>query len=101
MDELSASVRLTPTEERIYDIVRRAGQDGVDLAEFMGSERSRDCIKAHVWNLNRKLAAQNQRVVGARGGSRGAGWLHNCGAWRGRDFTHDYAYRLVKLPRRT
>lgn len=73
-------MRLTPLKMRIYRAVKRAGSDGIDLTSVMGSERSRDCIKAHVWQINRRL--RGERIVGTRGGQR--------------DITGEWPYRLVK-----
>jgi hypothetical protein len=62
---------MTPVQTRIFDAVARGGHRGVDLQEIMGSERSRDCIKVHVWHLNKLLAEVGLRMVGTRGGRQG------------------------------
>jgi hypothetical protein len=63
--ELSG-VFLTSTQARLFDAVRRATEDGVDLHEVTGIPRDR--VKAHVWYLNQKLEILDLRVEGQRSG---------------------------------
>jgi hypothetical protein len=63
-----AGVWLSPLQARIFDAVRRATPaGGIDLMEIMGSERSRHCIKAHVWQINRLIRPGGLEIAGARG----------------------------------
>ncbi|MBR0695139.1 hypothetical protein [Bradyrhizobium lablabi] len=75
--ETRAGVRLTPLKARIFDVIRRAGVDGIFAEDInaivFNSERSVQTIKAHVWQINDLLADTDIiiRNVGGHGPTHG------------------------------
>jgi hypothetical protein len=67
--ETRAGVRLTPLKARIFDVIRRAGVDGisaVDINAIVFDRRaSLDTVKAHVWQINELL---DETGIAIRGG---------------------------------
>jgi hypothetical protein len=69
MPEVRLGVKLTPLKARIFDIVKRAGNDGIladELFKMVYEERkrSRHSLKAHVWQINDVIADEGWRIVG-------------------------------------
>jgi hypothetical protein len=71
MRDMRAGVRLTPIKARIFDLVARAGAQGIDADDInrivFDGQRSRDVIKAHICQINDLLAATDLRIRGSRG----------------------------------
>jgi hypothetical protein len=61
-------VRLTPLKARIFDIITRAGVDGIsasDLFDIVFTEgQSKETLKAHVWQINDLIADGGYRIKG-------------------------------------
>lgn len=62
-------VRLTPLKARIFDLIRRAGPDGIageDLfALTLAARRAqRSTLKAHVWQINDAIEGTGYRIHG-------------------------------------
>lgn len=63
---------LPPLKQKIYDLIRKRPRT---VREIMDSiwwihpqdAPQRDCIKAHIWQINRKLIGE--RIVGEKGGT--------------------------------
>jgi hypothetical protein len=60
-------VALSELKLRIVDVVRRAGPDGIDADDlhaiaFSDRERSRETLKAHIWQINDALAETDFRI---------------------------------------
>jgi hypothetical protein len=60
-------VRMSPLKARIFDAIKRAGNTGISADDlwgiaFAGRSRSRETLKAHVWQINDMLAATDWRV---------------------------------------
>jgi hypothetical protein len=77
--EVRAGVLLTPLKARIFDVVNRAGPDGIhtdDLFDIIFEDRSigRANLKTHIWQINDKLLETDWMI--ACSGSRAARyWL--------------------------
>ena len=68
LPEIRAGVRLSPLKSRIFDIVRRAGPDGVAIEIinalcFDGRSTAKN-VKTHVSQINDALAGSNLRLYG-------------------------------------
>lgn len=68
MPAVRLGVALSSLKARIFDAVARGGIDGIpcdDLYELVFRSRgvSRACLKAHVWQLNERIADEGHRVV--------------------------------------
>lgn len=66
-------MRLTPTQQQIYDLVRRRPRTADEIISALWwvhpqDAPKRSCIKAHVWHLNQRLKAHGERVCGDWGG---------------------------------
>jgi len=72
--ETRAGVRLTPLKARIFDVVRRAGVDGISGADInaiiFGGRASLDTVKAHVWQINDLLEETGIAIRGDGGSFR-------------------------------
>ena len=69
--ETRLGVRLPPLKARIFDIVKRAGRDGIDRDElfrlvFGDRKVKRSCLKAHIWQINDLLEDSGYRLDGLR-----------------------------------
>jgi hypothetical protein len=70
--EVRLGVPLTPLKVRIFDAIRRAGPNGIAgdaIIQELGLPVSRATLKAHVWQINERLAESGYQIVG-RGGYR-------------------------------
>jgi hypothetical protein len=73
LPETRMGVRLTPLKARILDVVTRAGPDGISARDLFGivfesGERSRETLKAHVWQINDAIADEaGYRIAGTDG----------------------------------
>jgi hypothetical protein len=62
-------VRLTAFKARIFDLVQRAGEDGItgrDLFDivFGGDDHSYHTLKAHIWQINDLIEDEGYRIKG-------------------------------------
>jgi hypothetical protein len=71
LPEMRLGVRLTPLKARIFDIVQRAGRDGIERNDLFGivfgdQERrhSYHTLKAHIFEINELLADAGYRITG-------------------------------------
>jgi hypothetical protein len=63
-------IPLTPLKTRIFDAIRRAGPDGIGgnaIIHDLGLPVSRTTLKAHVWQINARLAENGYKIVGYGG----------------------------------
>jgi len=63
-------IPLTPLKARIFDAIRRAGPDGIGgdvIIHELGLPVSRTTLKAHVWQINARLAENGYKIVGYGG----------------------------------
>ena len=63
-------IPLTPLKARIFDAIRRAGPDGIGgdaIIQELGLPVSRTTLKAHVWQINTRLAENGYKIVGYGG----------------------------------
>ena len=74
LPEMRLGVRLTPFKARLFDVVARAGSDGImgeDLYNLVCTEgQSRDTLKVHIWQINDILEDEGYRIRGGRYGYR-------------------------------
>ena len=70
--EYRLGVRLSPTKARIFDIVARAGDNGImpnDLfALVFTSGQVRGTLAAHMWQINETLEEVGYRIKGGKHG---------------------------------
>lgn len=67
---MRAGVWLTPLKARMYDIIKGSGADGIAtdaLYARLFANRSRDTMRAHIWQINDKLADSGERIAVSRG----------------------------------
>ncbi len=68
LPETRLGVRLTPLKARIFDIITRAGPDGIsasDLFDIVCTEgQSRETLKSHVWQINDLIEDEGYRIKG-------------------------------------
>lgn len=61
-------VRLTPFKARIFDIVKRAGPDGImasDLYDMLYTDgESRHSLRSHIWQINTMIYDEGYRIEG-------------------------------------
>ena len=74
LPEIRLGVRLPPLKARIFDLIRRGGEDGIfsrDVLDIAYSDptRSLATLKAHVHQINEAIEDSGYRIVGSRGGS--------------------------------
>ena len=82
LQEYRFGVRLTPGKARVFDLITRAGENGIATADLVAiTGLSARCIKSHIWQINDVLADTGYRI-------RGMGW----GGFPG---VRDGRYRLV------
>lgn len=67
--EMRLGVRLTPLKARIFDLVQRAGRDGIDRGDlfslvFGGTGQCRETLKAHIFQINDLIEDTGYRIVG-------------------------------------
>jgi hypothetical protein len=68
--EVRLGVPLTQLKARIFDAIRRAGPDGIAsgaIIEELALPVSRTTLKAHVWQINERLADSGYQIVGRNG----------------------------------
>ena len=70
--ETRMGVRLSPLKTRMFDIVTRAGPDGIssrDLFDmvYTSGDQSRDTLKAHIWQINDAISDEGYRIAGQDG----------------------------------
>jgi len=63
-------VSLTPLKARIFDLIDKAGEAGISGADINAivfeNGRSRDTIKAHIWQINEALMDSGWQIIGDR-----------------------------------
>src|SRR5579862_3705214 len=72
MHEIRCGAQLTPLKARIFDLVKRAGPDGIEnkalydmaFANELPKQRTRKTIKAHVWQINALIGVAGFRIRG-------------------------------------
>ena len=55
---MRAGARLSPQKARIFDVIKRAGAGGIsgdDIIESLRLEIGKNCLRAHVWQINEIL----------------------------------------------
>ena len=63
-------VRLSPLKVRIFDIIRRAGIDGIAADDLVGlaydgrDKPSRNGLKSHIWQINDVISDTGFRIAG-------------------------------------
>ena len=72
LPEVRLGVQLTPLKARIFDVVHRAGPDGIESNDlhaiaFADREVSHETLKAHVWQINDLITDVGHRIVGGGG----------------------------------
>jgi hypothetical protein len=71
--ETRMGIRLTTLKARIFDVIHRAGVDGISRADInaivFDGQASPNTIKAHIWQVNDRLAETDAEIrsVGGRG----------------------------------
>jgi hypothetical protein len=63
-------IPLTPLKARIFDAIRRAGPNGIGgdaIIHELGLPVSPTTLKAHVWQINTRLAENGYKIVGYGG----------------------------------
>jgi len=67
--EVRAGVRLTPLKARIFDVVKRAGIDGIRLEDVnnivFDGDAAPETIRSHVQQINELLAETDLQISGA------------------------------------
>ena len=74
-DTMRCGVKLTPLKARIFDLVRRSGPDGIESAALydiafdntLPKKRTRNTLKAHVWQINEAIDGAGFRICGSGG----------------------------------
>ena len=72
LTNVRVGIPLTPLKARIFDAISRAGPDGIcgdAIIQELGLPVSQATLKAHVWQINDRLAENGYRIAG-RGGYR-------------------------------
>ena len=73
LPETRFGVRLTPLKVRIFDLIRRAGSEGITYAEInaivFDGRASRHTVKAHVQQIRDLLAGTDVTIHGEQGGA--------------------------------
>lgn len=69
LPEIRLGVTLTPLKARIFDIVRRSGQGGIERDDlyrmiYPDAEAGRATLKSHIWQINDLLADEGYRITG-------------------------------------
>lgn len=69
LPEIRLGVRLTPLKARIFDLIQRGGQDGIDRGDlfelvFGGAGQCRETLKAHIHQINELIEDSGYRIVG-------------------------------------
>jgi hypothetical protein len=69
LPEKRLGIRLTAFKARLFDLVRRAGIDGIssdDLWSLLYPDGggSRETLKAHIWQINELIADEGYRIEG-------------------------------------
>ena len=70
LPDLRLGIPLTPLKARIFDAIRRAGPAGIGgdaIIQELGLPVSQTTIKAHVWQINDRLAETGYRIDGHGG----------------------------------
>ena len=72
LPEVRLGIQLTPLKARIFDLIRRAGPDGIGGDElhaiaFADREVSPTTLKAHVWQINDLITDVGHRIHGGGG----------------------------------
>jgi hypothetical protein len=82
LPEFRLGVKLAPIKAALYDLVCRAGQEGIDSADLFAllyaddrrkwsrdNGRQYSALKAHIAQLNNEIAHAGYRIVSARAGN--------------------------------
>jgi hypothetical protein len=82
LPEFRLGVKLAPIKAALYDLVCRAGRDGIDSADLFAllyaddrrkwsrdNGRQYSALKAHIAQLNSEIAHAGYRIVSARAGN--------------------------------
>lgn len=74
LPEIRLGVRLTPLKARIFDIIKRAGDAGIDRHDLFNivfgdddahqRRHSFATLKSHLWQINEQLEGTNFRIAG-------------------------------------
>jgi len=71
LPEIRLGVRLTAKKARIFDLVQRAGPDGIDGRDLFAivfgeqeKEVKRDTLQSHVWQINDLIEDSGYRIKG-------------------------------------
>lgn len=68
LPETRLGVRLSPLKARIFDIVTRAGPDGISSADLFNiictEGQSRETLRAHIWQINDAISDEGYRIKG-------------------------------------
>jgi hypothetical protein len=71
LPEIRAGVRLPPLKARLYDLIARAGPDGITSDDLFfalyDGTRMRTVVKVHVNQINHAMAGTGVRISGAGG----------------------------------
>ncbi len=60
--------KLTPMQGRIFDLVQRSGDDGIDSESLRWIlKMNRKTLKSHVYNINGELQLCDYRIYGRAG----------------------------------
>jgi hypothetical protein len=68
LPETRLGVRLTPLKASIFDLVKRAGPDGILSSELQAriGTKTRASLKSHIWQINDAIGEVGYRIVNDR-----------------------------------
>jgi len=71
LPEIRLGVRLTPLRARIFDAVKRGGEDGIDRRDLVDlvyadepTKPSLRTLKAHIFQINELIEDEGYRIAG-------------------------------------
>jgi DNA-binding winged helix-turn-helix (wHTH) protein len=69
LPEIRLGVRLTPLKARIFDLIQRGGEDGIDRRDlfdivYAGEDVQRTVLKSHIHQINEEIEDAGYRIVG-------------------------------------
>ena len=68
LPEIRLNVKLSPLKARIFDIILRAGPDGISAADLhdvvFDNGQSRETLRAHIWQISDAIADAGYRIRG-------------------------------------
>lgn len=70
LPEVRLGVRLTALKARIFDLVQRGGQNGItsdDLFEIALEGKTRETMKAHIYQINELIQDEGYWIKGGSG----------------------------------